>query len=84
MNRIMLLDLFLQKEIKRYDYDYRSLRSPFTNGGRNLFPWSNDNASGVAMLLALGETIKSKPLKKYNTLLVHLREKRQGLWGRSI
>ena len=50
-------------------------------GTETYFPGANDNASGVAMLLALGETIKSKPLKKYNTLLVAFAGEEAGLVG---
>ncbi|MGB1452412.1 MAG: M28 family metallopeptidase, partial [Crocinitomicaceae bacterium] len=50
-------------------------------GTKTYFPGANDNASGVAMLLALGETIKSKPLKKYNTLLVAFAGEEAGLVG---
>ena len=45
------------------------------------FPGANDNASGIAMLLQLGEKLKSRPLKRYNILLVAFSGEEAGLLG---
>jgi hypothetical protein len=50
-------------------------------GTATYFPGANDNASGVAMLLQLGEMIKSRPLKRYNVLLVAFAGEEAGLLG---
>ena len=50
-------------------------------GTATYFPGANDNASGVAMLLQLGEMIKSRPLKRYNVLLVAFAGEEIGLLG---
>jgi len=50
-------------------------------GSQTYFPGGNDNASGVAMLLQLGEMIQSRPLKRYNILLVAFAGEEAGLLG---
>jgi len=50
-------------------------------GSTTYFPGANDNASGVAMLLQLGQMIKSKPLKRYNVILVAFAGEEIGLLG---
>ena len=50
-------------------------------GTDTYFPGANDNASGVAMLLQLGEMIKSRPLKRYHVLLVAFAGEEAGLLG---
>ncbi|MDG2153714.1 MAG: M28 family peptidase [Crocinitomicaceae bacterium] len=50
-------------------------------GTDTYFPGANDNASGVAMLLQLGEMIKSRPIKRYHVLLVAFAGEEAGLIG---
>ncbi len=50
-------------------------------GSDTYFPGANDNASGVAMLLKLGEMMKSRPLNRYNVLLVAFAGEEIGLLG---
>ena len=50
-------------------------------GSETYFPGGNDNASGVAMILQLGELIKRAPLKRHNTILVAFAGEEIGLLG---
>ena len=50
-------------------------------GSKTYFPGANDNASGVAMLLQLGQMIRNQPLKKYDVILVAFGGEEIGLLG---
>jgi hypothetical protein len=50
-------------------------------GSDTYYPGGNDNASGNAMLIALAEKLKKKPLKKYNVLFVAFAGEEVGLLG---
>lgn len=50
-------------------------------GQETYFPGGNDNASGNAMLIALIEKLKQRPLRKYNILFVAFAGEEVGLLG---
>ena len=50
-------------------------------GNKTLFPGANDNASGVAMMLYLGQKFKTKPLRKTDIVLVAFAGEEIGLLG---
>ena len=50
-------------------------------GNKTLFPGANDNASGVAMMLYLGQKFKTKPLRKKDIVLVAFAGEEIGLLG---
>ena len=50
-------------------------------GSETYFPGANDNASGVAMLLDLGQKLKAKPLRNYDVICVAFAAEEIGLLG---
>jgi aminopeptidase-like protein len=50
-------------------------------GSETYFPGANDNASGVAMLLHLGQKLKAKPLRNYDVMCIAFAAEEIGLLG---